>query len=68
MERLRSLAGSVYEAEHPVVTVHPESGERCLLLGNFVKNFVGFSVQDSQRLLAILQDHITRPENTVRWK
>jgi alpha-ketoglutarate-dependent sulfate ester dioxygenase len=68
VERRRLLSGSVYEAEHPVVTVHPESGERCLLLGHFVKNLVGFSVQDSQRLLAILQDHITRPENTVRWK
>lgn len=68
VERLRLLAGSVYEAEHPVVTVHPESGERCLLLGHFVKNLVGFNVQDSQRLLTILQDHITRPENTVRWK
>jgi taurine dioxygenase len=68
-ERLRlASAGAVYEAEHPVVTVHPESGERCLLLGHFVKNLVGFSVPDSQRLLAILQDHITRPENTMRWK
>ncbi len=69
VERRRLIsAAAVYEAEHPVVTVHPESGERCLLLGHFVKTFVGFSVQDSQRLLAILQDHITRPENTVRWR
>lgn len=66
--RRHLLAGSVYEAEHPVVTVHPESGERCLLLGHLVKNFIGFGAQDSQRLLVILQDHITRPENTVRWK
>ncbi|HEY6924304.1 MAG TPA: hypothetical protein VI653_12605 [Steroidobacteraceae bacterium] len=32
------------------------------------KQLVGFSAADSQRLLAILQDHITRPENTVRWR
>ena len=68
-ERRRLIsAAALYEAEHPVVTVHPESGERCLLLGHFVKNLVGFGPQESQRLLAILQDHITRPENTVRWK
>ena len=69
VERLRlASVAAVYEAEHPVVTVHPESGERCLLLGHFVKHLVGFSPQESQRLVAILQDHITRPENSVRWK
>ena len=68
-ERLRlASVAAVYEAEHPVVTVHPESGERCLLLGAFVSKLIGFSVPDSQRLVAMLQDHITRPENTVRWK
>ncbi len=61
-------ASTVLETEHPVVTVHPESGERCLLLGYFAKQLVGFNTDDSQRLLAILQDHITRPENTVRWR
>lgn len=65
----RALSPStVVETEHPVVTVHPESGERCLLLGYFAKQLVGCSAEDSQRLLAILQDHITRPENTVRWR
>lgn len=61
-------ASTVLETEHPVVTVHPESGERCLLLGYFAQQLVGCSAADSQRLLAILQDHITRPENTVRWR
>jgi alpha-ketoglutarate-dependent sulfate ester dioxygenase len=61
------FASTVYETEHPVVRVHPESGERSLLLGHFVKQFVGLNSPDSQRLFAILQDHITKPENTVRW-
>ncbi len=61
------FTSTVYETEHPVVRVHPESGERSLLAGYFVKGFVGLSSADSQRLLAILQEHITRPENTVRW-
>jgi taurine dioxygenase len=39
-----------------------------LLLGHFVKNFVGLNAQDSARLFNILQDHITRPENVVRWR
>lgn len=62
------FASTIYETEHPVVRVHPESGERVLLLGHFIKNFVGFNQTDSHRLLNILQDHVTRPENTVRWR
>jgi len=36
-----------FRTEHPVVRVHPETGERTLLAGNFVRNFVGL---DSQRI------------------
>ncbi len=62
-----SVAATQYEAQHPVVRVHPESGERTLVLGGFVKRFVGLDSADSQRLLSILQDHVTRPENSIRW-
>jgi taurine dioxygenase len=62
------FASTVYETEHPVVHVHPETNERNLLLGHFFKRFVGYNDADSQRLYSILQDHITRPENTVRWR
>lgn len=62
------FASTIYETEHPVVRVHPETGERTLLLGHFIKNFVGFNQLDSVRLLNILQDHLTKPENTVRWR
>jgi alpha-ketoglutarate-dependent sulfate ester dioxygenase len=68
IDRHRVFASTVYETEHPVVRVHPESGERSLLAGYFLKSFVGLAGADSQRLLAILQDHITQPENTVRWR
>ena len=61
------FASTVYETEHPVVRVHPETGERHLLVGQFVQRFVGLNLADSQRIFAILQDHITKPENTVRW-
>lgn len=62
------FASTVYETEHPVVRVHPVSGQRSLLLGHFVRNFVGLNKADSARLYNILQDHITKPENTVRWR
>lgn len=68
-EKYRQVfASTVYETEHPVVRVHPETGERSLLVGQFVKQFVGLNSADSQRIYAILQDHITKPENTVRWR
>jgi len=56
------------ESEHPLVRVHPETGERTLVLGHFVKRFVGYSAQDSDYLYALFQNHITRLENTVRWR
>ncbi|MEA3543071.1 MAG: TauD/TfdA family dioxygenase [Pseudomonadota bacterium] len=67
-EYQKIFASTVYETEHPVVRVHPETGERSLLVGHFVKQFVGLNSADSQRLFSILQDHITKPENTVRWR
>ncbi|MDL5391380.1 TauD/TfdA family dioxygenase, partial [Escherichia coli] len=37
------FASTLYEAEHPVVHVHPVSGERALLLGHFVKRISGLA-------------------------
>jgi len=59
---------TVYETEHPVVRVHPETGERTLLLGHFVKHFIGLSKADSAQLFNLLQNHVTKLENTVRWR
>ncbi|MFE7799944.1 TauD/TfdA dioxygenase family protein [Nocardia sp. NPDC057440] len=58
---------SYYETEHPVVRVHPETGERALLVGHFVKHFVGLSSTESQALFRLFQDRVTRLENTTRW-
>ncbi len=62
------FASTIYETEHPVVRIHPVSGQRSLLLGHFVRDFVGLNKTDSARLYEILQDHITKPENVVRWR
>ncbi|MBP2000234.1 taurine dioxygenase [Paenibacillus shirakamiensis] len=62
------FASTVFETEHPVVRVHPETGERTLVLGHFAKKIVGFSSNDSAQLISLLQSHITKLENTVRWR
>jgi alpha-ketoglutarate-dependent taurine dioxygenase len=56
-----------FETEHPVVRIHPETGEPTLLLGHFVRSFTGLSSVDSAELFTLLQRHVTRLENTVRW-
>jgi taurine dioxygenase len=62
------FTASLYETEHPLVRVHPESGERTLVLGHFVKRFVGLSSHDSQKLFEIFQNHVIKLEHTVRWR
>jgi alpha-ketoglutarate-dependent taurine dioxygenase len=64
----KEFISTVYEAEHPLVRVHPETGERTLVLGAFFKKFVGVGQSDSRRLFDTFQAHITRLENTVRWR
>jgi alpha-ketoglutarate-dependent sulfate ester dioxygenase len=62
------FTATVYETEHPIVRVHPETGERSLILGGFLQKLVGYSLTDSAHLIAILQAHVIRLENTVRWR
>lgn len=54
--------------EHPLVRVHPRTGEKSLVAGHFIKKFLGYHGADSRRLLELFQSHITRLENTVRWR
>jgi len=56
-----------FVAEHPVVRVHPETHEPSFVLGHFVRGLVGFQTPDSTALFELLQRHIVRLENTVRW-
>lgn len=58
---------TIYETEHPVVRVHPETSERTLVLGYYVQRFVGIPKYDGEKLLDLFQSHITAPENTMRW-
>ncbi|SAL57412.1 taurine dioxygenase [Caballeronia peredens] len=67
-EYRKQFTSTLYETEHPVVRVHPETGERTLVLGHFVQRFIGLSQRDSDRLVELFHDHVTRLENTVRWR
>ncbi|MGK2868886.1 MAG: TauD/TfdA dioxygenase family protein [Mycobacterium sp.] len=66
-EHRREFESQYFETEHPVVRVHPETGERVLLLGHFVKRFAGLGATESAALFGLLQARITKLENTVRW-
>jgi alpha-ketoglutarate-dependent sulfate ester dioxygenase len=59
---------AAFRTRHPVVRVHPETGERALLLGHFVRRFPGYDDADSAALFALFQRHVERLENTVRWR
>lgn len=63
----REFVSDTYETEHPVVRVHPETGRRVLLLGHFVRRFVGLGSTESTTLLQLLQARVTKLENTIRW-
>ena len=62
------FSAEVYETEHPLVRVHPETGERSLILGHFVKQIQGISREDSKYLLQLFHQRITHLDNTVRWR
>ncbi|MFC5180889.1 TauD/TfdA dioxygenase family protein [Actinomadura harenae] len=55
--------------EHPLVTVHPETGERVLLLGAHARGVAGLSgAADAGALIRLFQGQVTALENTVRWR
>jgi taurine dioxygenase len=55
-------------SEHPVVRVHPETGERALFVSpGFTSRIVGVRESQSNRLLDLLFEEITNPAYTVRF-
>jgi len=56
-------------AEHPLVRLHPETGERILYISpGFLKSIVDLTPRESQGLLELLWEHAVRPEFTVRFQ
>ena len=53
---------------HPVVRVHPESGERVLYVNpGFTTHIVDLGPRESRHLLDLLFEQLARPEYTVRF-
>ncbi|MET9816333.1 TauD/TfdA family dioxygenase [Streptomyces sp. NPDC006355] len=65
-EYRRRFVSRKYRTAHPVVRVHPETGERGLFIGGFAQSIVGLGPSDSRDLLRLFQSYVTRPENIVR--
>ena len=65
-ERHALFISTKYETAHPVVRVHPLTGERNLFIGGFAQRIVGLSKGESTEILKILQAYVTRPENILR--
>jgi taurine dioxygenase len=60
-----------YEAKHPVVRTHPDTGRKGLYVSVLhTIRFDGFTEEESKPLVAWLTDHCTRPEFScrVRWE
>jgi taurine dioxygenase len=58
-----------FSSEHPLVRVHPETGERVLFVSpSFLKSIVGLTARESEQLLEFLWEHIVRPEFVVRFR
>ncbi|GAA0325748.1 TauD/TfdA family dioxygenase [Actinoallomurus spadix] len=55
-----------YRTGHPVVRVHPETGERGLFIGGFAQRIVGLNSTESRDILRLLQEYVIRPENVLR--
>ena len=65
----RDDAKTLYEAAHPVVRTHPETGRKALYVNvAHALRFVDMTVEESAPLLGFLFDHQIRPEFTCRFQ
>lgn len=67
-DNARADARQVYEAEHPVVRTHPETGRKALYVNTgHTTRFAGMTEEESAPLLEYLFRHQVRPEFTCRF-
>ena len=79
MEKRLALHAQFPDAEHPVVRIHPETGEKILFVNAFTTHFTNFHTTDNVRvgqdythggsdLLRYLTSQAAIPEYQVRWR
>ncbi|MGW1025254.1 TauD/TfdA dioxygenase family protein [Streptomyces sp. NPDC002577] len=65
----RRVNDNLLVSVHPVVRVHPETGERALFVNpGFTSHIVDVTPSESRAILNLLYEEITRPEYTVRFR
>jgi taurine dioxygenase len=66
---VRHLLDRQIATDHPLVRVHPETGERVLFVnGYYVEQILQVTRPESRALLDMLLEQATRPEYTVRFR
>nr|WP_180206997.1 TauD/TfdA family dioxygenase [Pseudomonas sp. SbOxS1]NYU07321.1 taurine dioxygenase [Pseudomonas sp. SbOxS1] len=79
IEKRLALKARYPDAEHPVVRIHPETGEKVLFVNSFTTHFTNFHTaervrfgqdftQGSSELLRYLTSQANIPEYQVRWR
>ena len=58
------------EVEHPLVRVHPETGQKALYISyaGITRRIAGMTEEESRPILAYLLNHAIRPEFTCRFR
>jgi alpha-ketoglutarate-dependent taurine dioxygenase len=65
----KAFLSTEHQTVHPIVRVHPETGEKGLFVNPMhTTHIVELSRQEGRHLLALLFEHMLQPEFTVRFR